>query len=1452
MTEPAGEMSAVKRALVEIRDLRARLARAESAAREPIAVIGLGCRFPGGVTGPEELWSLLESGTDAVGPVPDDRWDRDGLYHPDPDHPGTMVTTQGGFIAGVDRFDAEFFGIAPIEAASMDPQQRLLLEVAWEALERAGIAPDALRGSPTGVFIGIGNSDYWRMMFSARDRLDAYAGSGGSYAVTAGRLAYTLGLQGPAMAIDTACSASLVAIHNACQSLRSGESNLALAGGVNLILSPEAHIAFSKARMMAPDGRCKTFDASADGYGRGEGCGIVVLRRLSDAVAGGDRILAVVRGSALNQDGRSGGLTVPNGPAQVAVIRAALAMGGLAPADVDLVEAHGTGTPLGDPIELGALATAYGEGRSADRRLLVSSLKTNFGHLEAAAGIAGFIKAVLAVERGTVPAHLHFRTPSPHVDWAALPVRVPAVSEPWPEVGSRPRRVGVSSFGFSGTNAHVIVEQAPAVDQPAVPPSRWVLSGSARSEAALAQLAAQYADAVAGSDDGGASLAVVSGVGRAALRHRFALPMAEPGTLIDSLRTLAEGGRPSLGHVGAVTPGQSPRIAFLFSGQGSQYAGMGAELYRTEQVFQAAVDRAIRAAGEIGPTVLGALLGSPGIDAVEPRIAQPALLTLQYGLLELWRSWGVEPALVAGHSLGEFAAAVAAGVLDIEIAMSIVRIRGRMMQALPAGGGMLVVETGEQGVQGVLQRFPELELSAVNGTAQAVVGGPLDTIAAATEALQAEGIRARPLALSHAYHTSAMDPMLEEFVAAIGSYGVSRPLLPVVSSLTGIEADATFATPSYWASQIRSTVRFSNALGKVLDAGATHLIEIGPHPVLLSLAADRAGVTPLPSLRRETPVWPVLLDGVAALFVDGVPVRWRNVQSGGAWRPDTAPTYPFERRRYWIDAVDADARYSSAQRWDAVVAAAQRQSEQAPLRYRADTIGETWASLARLTWAHAAETFRRLGAFDDAPLGRSVDEVVERTGIKPLYRHLIERWLERLVDTGRLERVGPRYRPAGGSLAAVSLGPVWQEAQGRLASDPALLTYLEGCGRLLPAVLTGEVSPLETLFPNGSSTLAEALYAETGVMRYVNLIAAAAIEAAASRTRSGRLRVLEIGAGTGGTTVAVAPRLDPERTDYWFTDVSDLFLARASERFGTASQFRYATLDLDRDPFDQGFTVDSFDIVLATNAVHATKDLRASLRRIHDLLAPGGVLVLVESTEHLDWFDMSTGLIEGWQHFEDDLRGDNPLLEPAQWRGALGAAGFAAVVVAPEDDSPASAGGQRVILARKPGEDVPTRIDQDAPGQARVAGKPVPAVDPAASLLEMLRDAPSDERESILIGFVRDHVMRTLRLAPDAEPGRTDRLLDIGFDSLMAVQFRNALGAGLGLDAPLSATLLFDHPTIEAIARFLLGRLGLAASPAAAPVSASEPGAALSEADLAAMTDDEVAIFLERRLGEGT
>ncbi len=667
MSERLEELSPVKRAILELREMRARLDEVERRRTEPIAIVGLGLRFPGGANDPASFWQLLHDGVDAITEVPADRWDVDAYYDPDPLAPGKMSTRQGGFVVDVDQFAADFFGISPREAIRMDPQQRLLLEVAWEALERAGQSTDKLFGSQTGVFLGISNSDYLRLQLADAEEIDPYVGTGNLLSVAAGRLAYTLGLRGPNMVVDTACSSSLVAVHLACQSLRLGECSLAVAGGINVILSPEVTINFSKAQMMAPDGRCKTFDAAADGYVRSEGCGVIVLKRLAEAIAGGDNILAVIRGTAINQDGRSAGLTAPNGPSQEEVIGRALAAAGVEPAQVNYVETHGTGTALGDPIEVRALAAAYGPGRPADAPLMIGSVKTNLGHLEAAAGIAGLMKAVLALQNEEIPPHLHLKTPNPHLGLADLPIVIPTERTPWP-AGKRPRLAGVSSFGFSGTNAHVILEEAPG-SVPARPePERplHILALSAKSPTALERLARRYEQhlaahpeqalgdvcftANAGRGHFEERLAVVAG-SSAEMRARLAAAFA-----VDDPIGLVRGRAPAAGP---------PDVAFLFTGQGSQYVNMGRRLYDTQPTFRDAMDRCAELLQPYLERPLLAVLypdaaahaGKPNPIVDDMAYAQPAQFAVQYALAELWRSWGIEPAVVAGHSVGEYAAA---------------------------------------------------------------------------------------------------------------------------------------------------------------------------------------------------------------------------------------------------------------------------------------------------------------------------------------------------------------------------------------------------------------------------------------------------------------------------------------------------------------------------------------------------------------------------------------------------------------------------------------------------------------------------------------------------------------------------------------------------------------------------------------------------------------------------
>ena len=891
-------------------ELQSKLEALEGAGSEPLAVIGLGCRFPGGADSPAAFWRLLERGGDAITEVPRDRWDVDAYFDPDPDAPGKMSTRFGGFIADVDRFDAQFFGITPREAASMDPQQRLLLEVAWEALEDAGQAPDRLTGSATGVFVGLCNADYFHGIVRGDPAgLDAYVATGGAHSVAAGRLAYLLGLQGPNVAVDTACSSSLVAIHLACQSLRSGECRMALAGGVNVILSPETTIILSRAHMMAPDGRCKAFDARADGFVRAEGAGLVVLKRLSDAQADGDEVLAIIRGTAINQDGRSNGLTAPNGPAQEAVLRSALANARVAPHEVAYVEAHGTGTSLGDPIELRALGAVLGAGRSADRPVVVGSLKTNIGHLESAAGVAGLIKVVQALRHGQIPAQLHFETPNPHIPWDQLAVEVASRSRPWP---TGRRIAGVSSFGFSGTNAHLVVEAAPATaaEMPAARPAQ-LLTLSAKSAPALRALAERWATCLEQAPAPLADLCATSRSGRATLEHRLAVTVATPEQARECLDTYARTGTAPGVITGRPSKARTPEVAFLFTGQGAQYAGMGRALYEGHPAFRAAIDRcdaALRGVWEHRlAEVMHGGLGGPSLD--DTAYTQVALFAIEWGLAQVWKAWGVTPAIVMGHSVGEFAAACVAGALDVEDAIRMVAARGRLMGALPPGGVMVAVPAAEGRVREVLDAAggPGAEIAAINGPESVVLAGAEAAVAAVVAALARRGITSQPLRVSHAFHTRLMEPMQASFETEIAGIRGGALQVPMVSSVTGqvVEAGSDLEA-GYWVRQVREPVRFGAALQTVRRiAGEGLWVEIGPHPVLTGLGRPwLAGGEWVPTLRRGQDDWKMLLGAAGTLWTRGVAIDWRGDEAVGGRRSVAGlPTYPFERERHWLEAA---------------------------------------------------------------------------------------------------------------------------------------------------------------------------------------------------------------------------------------------------------------------------------------------------------------------------------------------------------------------------------------------------------------------------------------------------------------------------------------------------------------------------------------------------------------------
>ena len=1639
-------LTPLKRAFLAREDAQARLQAAQREARAPIAVVGIGCRTPGGGVDAASFWQLLRDGVDAIGPVPAERWDAEALYDPDPAVPGRIATRSGGFLASVDGFDPAFFGISPREAQGMDPQQRLLLEVCWEALEHAGQPADRLERSATGVFMGMCSSDYAYLQLKSADSalLDAHFTSGIAHSIGSGRISYLLGLQGPSLTVDTACSSSLVAVHLACQALRSGDCRMALAGGVNLILSPDLYIALSHSRMLAPDGKCKTFDAAADGFGRAEGCGVVVLKRLDDALADGDRILAVIRGSAVNQDGPSSSMTAPNGPAQEAVIREALARAGIAPRDVSFIEAHGTGTQLGDPLEVQALGAVFAE-RDRGQPLLLGSAKTNLGHLEGAAGVVGLIKLVLSLHHRRIPPHLHFHEPSPHIAWADLPVRVPTVLEDWVPIGGR-RIGGVSSFGFSGTNAHVVVEAAPepeagpATDPTADParepqvmpmqqppaPLPHLLLLSAADERALAASAARYAAWIAAHPQAQlGDICFTANAGRAHHAQRAAIIARSLPELQARLLALAAGGHDELQdelhdelRTARVSRRDPPRIAFLFTGQGAQYVGMARELYESAPVFQAALDRCARWTDPDLPVpLLDVLFGRPDSKACldDTAYTQVALFAVGHGLAELWRSWGIVPAIVMGHSVGEYAAACVAGVIEAQAALRLVAARGRLMQGLPRGGAMAAVHAPSARIAPHLAASRGgVCIAAVNGAEQTVISGVAEAVDATCRQLAGEGIRCQPLPVSHAFHSHLMDPMLDAFEREVASVKLAAPQLRLISNLTGALAGAdTLVDASYWRRHVRETVRFKDGLETLAAMRPDCIVEIGPHPTLLSLAAECLGEAArlVPSLRKGRSDREQLLDSLASLYLAGADPDWREVFAAPGRRLVDLPTYPFQRERYWFRAAEAglvrtgrgradghpllgaelssagaetifEARVSAdapdflrqhrvqghvvmpaTAYLEALLAAAQERlgspavcleqvtiaaalllpddgtartlqvvcapahddavavsiaslAAQPPdaagsgaaaqgwtrhvtaiLRSVADrpdgasdadgaSLGEAaaacsealspdeqYANFERLGLAFGSD-FRSirslrggpsqaLGEVDLSPalwrqassyaihpvlldgclqvlaaalrgegdaalylpigIGRHVlhrrpagpcwsharigagggeirqadvrvfdagghlvaelqDVQLKRVGRHAL-DHLDQRWLDdccyqtswrhspatrepasiaMLADAGAAassalqaqagiaayDRFLPRFESlcvdyvllamarlgwspeagetADGSQLARQLGVATQHERlfARLMRILVEAGHLIPCGdawmvsRRLDAVhperqlaalrgeypgaaaeieltsrvagelaeaLRGERDPMQLLFPGGSLATAERLYRDAPTAVFFNGMMAQVAAAAAATAAAGgrRLRILELGGGTGGRTAHVLPKLPADAVDYTFTDIGPLFVAKARERFGSHRGMHFAVLDLELDAEAQGIAPAGFDLVIAANVVHATADLRQTLHRIHRLLAPGGVLAMLEVTAPQRWFDLTVGLTPGWWAFRDvDLRPDYATLSRERWLALLTECGFEDAAALPEGTPQGALGLQSLLLAR--------------------------------------------------------------------------------------------------------------------------------------------------------------------------
>lgn len=1375
-----------------------------------IAIIGMSGRFPG-AKNLDEFWQNLRDGVESISFFSEQELIDAGIDPVMVRHPNYVKA--GAVLEDVDLFDASFFGLSNREASVLDPQHRLFMECAWEALESAGYTSETYDGK-IGVYAGSSMNRY--LLFNLYQHLDPTVGSdilqilmGNDKDYLATRLSYKLNLKGPSITVQTACSTSLVAVCQGCQSLVNYQCDMALAGGVSIRVPLKAGYFSEKGSIFSPDGHCRTFDARAQGTIFGNGVGIVVLKRLEDAIADGDDIHAVIKGCAINNDGaRKVGYTAPGLDGQTEVIAMAQSLAEVEPETITYLEAHGTGTSIGDPIEIAALTQVFRASTKKKDFCAIGSVKTNVGHLEATAGVASLIKTVLALKHKLIPPSINFEVPNPQIDFANSPFYVNTQLTEWQTKGF-PRRAGVSSFGIGGTNAHVVLEEAPRPKprQMEVERPLHILCLSAKNEKALRELAQQYKSYLATNPSAQLEdICFTANAGRSHFTHRLAV-VAESSQQMHDQLTGFTARQETAGVLSQhILSANQPKIAFLFTGQGSQYVGMGRQLYDTQPTFRKIIDRCDKIlCSYLNQSLLSVLY--PKADVTSPldktAYTQPALFTLEYALAELLQSWGIKPSVVIGHSLGEYIAACLAGVFSLEDGLKLVAERSRLMQSLPQDGEMAVVFASQSQVVAAIQLYTqEVAIASVNGPQNIVISGKREAVNQVIAALQAEGIKTKNLNVSHAFHSPLMGPMLGDFEQIAKKITYSSPRLEIISNVTGEIVGGEIATPEYWCNHIRQTVKFADSMETLHQQGYEVFIEIGPQPTLLGMGRHclpkEFGVW-LPTLRQGRSDWQQLLQSLGELYVQGAKVDWLGFDRDYSRYRLQLPTYPWQRSRYWLEKVHEkplDKKSQALYLWESAVSTGRYQAQRGPLDLALHTYSAKQQSLERLIIAYMIEALSKLGAYIQPGERHSIDDLLHQFKISSTYRKLLSLWLKKLVSVGLLKQQEEEIFVCDRPLSSSQVDSLLSKTKEFFTDAPFLLDYLQRCGSKLADILIGKQTPLETLFPGGSLDTAENLYEKWAVARYFNDIVRSVTESVVKVLPPRKqLRILEIGAGTGGTAASVLSVLPPEKTIYCFTDISDFFFIRAKEKFKGYPFVHYGLLDIEQDPQKFGYAYHSFDVVVATNVLHATRNLGETLEHVLSLLAPGGLLLLNELTRHTFWLEISMGLLEGWQRFDDPLRQENPLLSEKQWEEILREHGFEKVMAFPEPNSAAEILGQHVLVAQVPidiahSEDssIPAVADEslisDRGGEFSTSYVDVQTPEPSLSRKELLR-ARLEKRQQLLSAFLDEQVARTLGISP-IQLDRKDSFKNIGLDSLMAVVLKNRIETALGVVTPIT------------------------------------------------------------------